>query len=161
MSEASTAPQPAPVLLDEDERELVGLELDALLPALSDERRDRFEALADAVARGEVPPPLLPQLANLLELALQTARARRLYRAEGEKVLTGLYRRTPPGHELGERMRRINEALRSLAGHRLRSARVGMRTLGHFTVTLDTDAGKVMLAVRPDSVNVESVATGS
>lgn len=143
--------------LDDDEQELVELELDALLPALSGERRQRYEALAAAVADGIVPDDLVVHLQSLLELALQTARARTLYRAEGEKVLTGLFRRTPAGRALSNQMRDINSALRAVADHELRSARVGMRTLGHFTVTLRTDEATLTLAVRPDGMNIESV----
>ncbi len=146
--------------LDDDERELLGLELDALVPVLRDQRRERYQALSDAVHAGRVPTDLLPQLGSLLELALQTARARRLYRAEGERVLTDLYKRTPQGEELADQLSGINRALRSLHGHTLESVRVGMRTLGHFTLTLQTDEARVMLAVRPDSINVESVAVG-
>lgn len=150
----------AALTLDTDERELVGLEVDALLPALSGDRRDRYVALATAVEDGTVPVELLPQLESLLELALQTARARKLYRAEGEKVLTALFRRTPKGRELSSHLGDVNTALRAVAGHTLRGARVGMRTLGHFTVTLQTDQATLTLAVRPDGLNVESVSVG-
>lgn len=147
----------APVVLDDDERELVDLELQALLPALVGERRERYLALADAVEDGEVPADLVGHLQSLLELALQTARARKLYRAEGEKVLTGLFKRTPAGRDLTSQLADINGALRGVAGRELRSARVGMRTLGHFTITLTTEAATVTLAVRPDGMNVESL----
>ena len=147
----------SPLELDDDEQELVEAELSALLPALRGARREGYEALADAVAEGSVPPELVVHLQSLLELALQTARARKLYRAEGEKVLTGVFRRTPAGRALGRQLGDINTALKAVAGHELRSARVGMRTLGHFTVTLRTDEATLTLAVRPDGMNVESV----
>ena len=143
--------------LGDEERELVEAELAALLPALSGARREGYEALAAAVADGNVPPELAVHLQSLLELALQTARARKLYRAEGEKILTGVYRRTPAGRALSRQLGDINTALKAVAGHELRSARVGMRTLGHFTVTLRTDEVTLTLAVRPDGMNVDSV----
>lgn len=143
--------------LGDEERELVEAELAALLPALSGARREGYEALAAAVADGDVPPELAVHLQSLLELALQTARARKLYRAEGEKILTGVYRRTPAGRALSRQLGDINTALKAVAGHELRSARVGMRTLGHFTVTLRTDEVTLTLAVRPDGMNVDSV----
>jgi hypothetical protein len=143
--------------LDDAERELVAAEVAALLPALSEERRPGYEALADAADEGSVPPELVVHLQSLLELALQTARARKLYRAEGEKILTGVFRRTPAGRALTRQLGDINGALRAVADHELRSARVGMRTLGHFTVTLRTDEATLTLAVRPDGMNVESV----
>lgn len=146
--------------LDDAERELVRAELDTVLPALSGERLHRYQALADAVDAGSVPPDLQDHLTSVVSLALQTARARQLYRAEGEKVLTGVYRRTPEGRELADHLGQVNAALRSVAGATLNRASVRMRTLGHFTVTLETDAAKMVLAVRPDNVNVESVSVG-
>lgn len=145
------------VELDDDEQELIEAELAALLPALRGTRREGYEALADTVAEGSVPPELVVHLQSLLELALQTARARKLYRAEGEKILTGVFRRTPAGRALSRQLGDINTALKAVAGHELRSARVGMRTLGHFTVTLRTDEATLTLAVRPDGMNIDSV----
>ncbi len=148
------------IVLDDDERELVQLELGALLPALAGERRQRYEQLRDAVTSGSIPPQSVQLLESLLELALQTARARQLYRAEGERILTHLFRRTPRGRELTELLDQVNRALVALAGHTLNRAHVGMRTVGHFTLTIETEAATITLAVRPDSVNVESVAVG-
>lgn len=151
---------PQPLLLDDEERELVRLEVEAIVPALTGERRERYEALAEAARGGTVPADLQPLLESVLSLALQTARARTRYRAEGERILTGLYRRTAGGRELDAHLRSVNAALRSLVGHELTSARVGMRTLGHFTISLQTDAARITLAVRPDGVDVDSVAVG-
>ncbi len=148
------------VVLDDEERELVQHELDALLPALTGERRLHYEQLGDAVMSGSIPPQSVPLLESLLELALQTARARKLYRAEGERILTRLFRRTPRGRELTELLEQVNRALVALTGNTLNRAQVGMRTLGHFTLTIETDAASITLAVRPDSVNVESVSVG-
>lgn len=152
---------PGPLELTPEERELVAEELDAFVPALErGPRRARYEALQQTVADGAVPPELLDVLGSVLELALLTARARRLYKARGEKILTRLFRRTPAGQELGAHLDQVNEALAALAGHDLRAARVRMRTLGHFTVTLETGGPTVTLAVRPDRVEVEKVAVG-
>ncbi len=151
-------PTDGPLQLDEQERELLESELRAVVPALSGQRRERYEALADAVSAGSVPTELQPHLESVVSLALQTARARQMYRAEGEGVLTRLYRRTPGGRELSDHLNAVNGALTALNDHTLRSVTVGMRTLGHFTVRIDTDQAQIVLGVRPDSVNVESVA---
>ncbi|MDQ3932789.1 MAG: hypothetical protein M3252_08140 [Actinomycetota bacterium] len=148
------------LVLDDEERELVQLELAALLPALTGERRRRYEQLGEAVTEGSIPAQSVPLLESLLELALQTARARQLYRAEGERILTGLFRRTPRGRELTELLDQVNRALVALRGSTLSRAHIAMRTLGHFTLTIETDAATITLGVRPDSVNVESVAVG-
>lgn len=147
--------------LDPDERELVGLDIDALLPTLDGDRHDRYAQLRDAVAAGQVPGELVPALESLLELTLQTARARARYRAEGEKILTALYRRTPGGRELSSHLGQVNEALTTLAGQTIASLSVRMRTVGHFTLTIQTDETTITLAARPDSVDVESIAVAS
>ncbi|MFU8842147.1 MAG: hypothetical protein ACNA8R_15820, partial [Nitriliruptoraceae bacterium] len=70
--EAPDAPNLAPLELDVDERELVTLDLDVLLPTLDADRRARYGALREAVEAGQVPGELVPALESLLELTLQT-----------------------------------------------------------------------------------------
>jgi hypothetical protein len=151
----------SPLDLDADEQELVGLDIEALLPTLDAARQQRYAALGEAVRRGQVPPELVPALESLLELTLQTARARTRYRAEGEQTLTKLYRRTPAGRELTGHLRRVDEALKTLAGQTIESLSVRMRTVGHFTLTVQTDATTITLVARPDSLDVESIAVAS
>jgi hypothetical protein len=152
----------AAVTLNDEERELLQVELRTLLPALSGSRRERYEALARIIDSdtASIPVELLPVLESVLELALQTGRARQLYRAEGERILTGVLRRTPSGRQLAARLDEVNEALRVLVEQTLDAVRVRMRTLGHFTVTMQSQAVTITLAVRPDGVEVESVAVG-
>ena len=146
--------------LREEERELVAQELRPLLAALSGTKRERYAALAAGVDAGVVGEDAVPVLESLLEIALPTGRARRLYRAEGERILTGLFRRTPRGRELAADLDGINQALRVMAGETLDGVTVRMRTLGHFTITLSAPGTTMTLAVRPDGVAVESVAVG-
>lgn len=153
-------PAPEDMTLDHEEAELVASEVAALLPALSGERKQRYLEFDEAVAAERVPADMVPILESVLELALQTARARRLYRAEGERILTDLFRRTPRGRELAAHLDEVNKALRALGGHTVERVGVGMRTLGHFTVTIQTSAATITLAVRPQGVTVDSVAVG-
>ncbi len=146
--------------LTDEECRLVQSELAALLPALSGERQDAYQTLAGAVAQGGVPAGLIPLLEGLIALALETGRARHLYRAEGERILTELFRKTPRGEELSRSLHEVNKALTVLEGQTLRGVRVAMRTLGHFTVTIETDAAVMTLAVRSDSVTVDSISVG-
>jgi hypothetical protein len=98
---------------------------------------------------------------SLVVLTLPTARARARYRAEGEKVLTQLYGRTSAGRGLAEHLSQVNGALKALAGHTVKGVNVRMRTVGHFTITVQTDGATITLAARPDSLDVESIAVGS
>lgn len=157
---ATASAGPDPLRLDEEERDLLGSEVAAILPALSGPKRERYEALDAAVRDGSVPGELVPLVEGVLELALQTGRARKLYTAEGERVLTAVFRRTGRGRELSAHLEQVNEALRTVAGHELESLQVRMRTLGHFTLTVESSAGALTLAFRPDGVEVESVSVG-
>ncbi|MGH8933791.1 MAG: hypothetical protein ACRDZO_24935 [Egibacteraceae bacterium] len=159
----ATAPA---VQLDDEERDLLRSEVGALLPALrgsgGGSRLAHYQALADAIDEADAPVPaeLLPTLESILELALQTGRARKLYRAEGERILTGVLRRTPRGRELSSRLGTVNTALQVVAGQRLDAVNVRMRTLGHYTVTIQSPAATLTLAIRPDGIEIESVTAG-
>jgi hypothetical protein len=146
--------------LTDEERELLQAELAALLPALSGERREAYQALADAVENNSIPLDLLPLIEGLTKLALETGRARRLYRAEGERILTDLFRKTPSGQELSKSLNEVNKALSILEGQTLQSVRVAMRTLGHFTVTVETEKAVITIAILPDIVTVDSISVG-
>ncbi len=146
--------------LTDEERELVQSELAALLPALSGERLSSYQSLADAVEKNSVPHQLMPLLEGLTKLALETGRARRLYRAEGERILTELFRKMPSGKELIKSLHEVNKALEVLEGQTLRSVRAAMRTLGHFTLTIETDNAVITLAIFPDAITVDSVSVG-
>ncbi|GIX48151.1 MAG: hypothetical protein KatS3mg131_2362 [Candidatus Tectimicrobiota bacterium] len=144
-----------------EEQDLVHSELQALLPGLSGPRRQAYEALAAGVARGQVPAAALPLLEQVVVLALRTGRARQVYRAEGERVLTGLLRRLPCGQALQRSLHEVNQALQTLRGQPLLGIQLGMRTLGHFTVTIETPAATLTLALQPQEVRVESLSVGS
>ncbi|HEY8483976.1 MAG TPA: hypothetical protein VIL13_05140 [Longimicrobiales bacterium] len=162
MSETTPALELEPIELDEDARELIEAELAHLLQGMPDERRVPYERLSEAVAAGRVEPELAPLLERVVGLALDTGRARRLYRAEGERILTDVFRRTPGGRALTRSVEAVNRALAaSLAGRALRSVRVGMRTLGHFTIELDAEGVSLTLAVRKDGVSIESLGASA
>lgn len=147
--------------LSDEESEIVVADLDAVLPTLDGARRERFDQLRASAAAGHVPAELEPALISVLELTLQTARARTRYRAEGEQILTKLYGRTSAGKELANHLGQVNAALKALQGHTVKSVGVRMRTVGHFTITVQTDGATITLAARPDSLDVESIAVGS
>lgn len=155
--------QPAvvPIELNEEERTLILSDLDALLPTLDGARADRFRALRASAVAGTVPADLVAALESVLELTLQTGRARTRYRADGEGILTAVYRRTSAGRTLSKHLGQVNEALKTLAGDEVTSISVRMRTVGHFTIAIQTDNTTLTLAARPDTINVESIAVGA
>lgn len=98
-------------------------------------------------------------LADILLASIQGGRARRLYRAEGEQLLTRLLLKSPRGQQLQAQLDAVNTALRSLEDKPLEKARVAMRAPGHFTVTLASQGFAITLAVRPDGVSLDHLST--
>lgn len=151
-------PDPEPISLDEDEQELIQLELDALGPVRSPQRKRAYEALGDGVDEGSVPADLVPLLERLVAVSLESGRARKHYLAEGEKLLTRLFRRTPSGKQLTESLKGVNQALDVLDDRTITDVKVSLRTLGHFRIVLETEDVRLTLSVRSSSVVVESLA---
>ena len=156
-----TEPQQAETIaLTAEQQDILRAEVAAILRAISGQRRETYEALAAAVNAGEVPVSLMVPLEELVALLLETRRARQIYTAEGERVLTELFQETNKGREMARQLAEVNRALASLSGRTISGVRIGMRTIGHFTVTLNAGAMSVTLAVQPRSVIVEGVAVG-
>ena len=145
------------IALRAEEQEILRTETAALVAAAEPERRPAFAELAADVEAGAVAPEREEALASLLAMLLETGRARRRYTAEGERILTELWRRTAGGRELERRLHEANRALEALAGQALRAVRVGMRTVGHYTLTIETESVSVVLSVRPGEVAIESL----
>lgn len=145
-------------VLDPESAELAAEEVLALAQALPEAQRGRAAEAAARLRRGELPHDLVDVVESAVALSLQTGRARRRYRAEGERRLTEVLWLTPRGSALRRRLEATNQALGALAGRRLASVRVGARTLGDYTVTLQAEGVAVTLAARADGVEVESVA---
>ncbi len=143
--------------LSPEEADLVAAEATAAAGVLEGPLEEQALELAGEARRGELPDNLLTPLERILTASLQGGRARHLYKAEGERVLTRLLLRTPGGQRLQENLDAVNQALRSLGGRHLDEVRVAMRTPGHFTVSLQTEGVGLVLVVRPDGVAVESL----
>ncbi len=145
--------------LDLESADLVAQEVLALAQALPEPERPRAVRAAQLVREGTVPGDLVDVVESAVALSLQTGRARRKYRAEGERLLTEVLWRTPRGQQLRDRLEATNRALRALRGRRLDEVRVGARTLGDYTVALRAEGVVVTLSARADGVEVESVST--
>jgi len=145
------------VELSAEEAELVGAEAAAAAGVLGGEGREQALRIAELADGQHLPEELLPSLERILTASLQGGRARKLYKAEGERALVRLLMRTPGGERLQANLDAVNRALGSLKGRRLDSVRVAMRAPGHFTISLQSEGVGLVLAVRPDSVGVESL----
>lgn len=143
--------------LSAEEADIVAAEASAAAGVLEGPRRQQASDLARDAPGGEIPDSLLTTLERILLASLQGGRARQLYKAEGERILTRVLLRTPGGQRLQHDLDAVNQALRALAGRRLDQVRVAMRVPGHFTVSLQSEGVGLVLAVRPDGVAVESL----
>lgn len=147
--------------LDEVQREVLAHEIDVLVRRLPDETaRAPYLRLRAAVEAGEVPEDLFGHLENLIELALQTGRARRFHRAEGEQALIQLFQRTPRGRAAAEQVQTLNAALAALKGQVIDSVRVSASAPGSYSITIDTDRCIITIKVDRTGARVESMAVG-
>ncbi len=142
------------------EAEVLAMLAEAYAAALPEALAAPHRALAEAARAGEVPPDLVEALERVCALALETGKARELGRAEAERILAALFRRTPRGRALAAQVAAVNRALEALSGRRLRSVRAAMRLPGRYTVTLEAEGVGITLAVGPEGVSVESLAAG-
>jgi hypothetical protein len=143
--------------LSPDEADIVAAEATAAAGVLEGPLKEQALDLAREARSGELPDNLLTALQRILTASLQGGRARHLYKAEGERLLTSVLLRTPGGRRLQEDLDAVNQALRSLTGRQLDEVRVAMRAPGHFTLSLQTEGVGLVLVVRPDGVAVESL----
>ncbi|MCL4291433.1 MAG: hypothetical protein KJ056_00170 [Acidimicrobiia bacterium] len=148
---------PGPLTLGGEEAEIVAAEAAAAARVLGEPRRADASRLAEAARSGTVPPELLGILSEVAAASLQGGRARRLYRAEGERCLTGVLLRTAAGRELRRGLDDVNVALGTLAGRRLEGVRVAMRRPGSFTVSIDCEGVAITLATTAAAVTVDSL----
>ena len=81
--------------LSPEEADIVVAEAAAAAQILEGPGRQQAADLAREAHLGEIPDSLLAALERILNASLQGGRARHLYKAEGERVLTRLLLRTP------------------------------------------------------------------
>jgi hypothetical protein len=144
--------------LDVLQREVVGEEVAALLHGLQAPlARAPWEELAAAVAEGAVPEPLLPRLESVLEMSLQTGRARKIHGAEGEQALLRLFHKTPRGAAARRSTEAVNAALKALAGQTIEGLVVTSQGPGVFRLGVSTDHLKLALEFDRHGVTVESL----
>ncbi len=149
-----------PVHLSDEEAVAVAEVATAFAAVLPDERRGPYDELVRAATSGSVPPDRLPDLERVCVLALETGRARQLGRAETERLVTAVYRRTPGGRALATEASDINRVLAGLTGRTLQTARITARMPGRYQLDLVVDGVDVAIAIEPDGLEVRSLQTG-
>jgi putative component of toxin-antitoxin plasmid stabilization module len=144
--------------LDTAEREVLLAELAALLAVVHDrEARRRYLALESAVAAGTVEEDLVPQLEGVVELSLDTGRARRMHSADGERTLLRLFGRTPRGASARQATDSVNLALAQLAGQVIEGLLFTVQAPGVYRLGIHTDRCRLALNIDRHGLSAESV----
>ncbi|MGH3425228.1 MAG: hypothetical protein ACRDO8_10890, partial [Nocardioidaceae bacterium] len=146
--------------LSEDEAVAVTETVTALLAVLPPGKDDPYRELAGSAETGELAEEQLPALERVCALALESGKARELGRAESERLLTAVYRRTPRGKALATETAEVNDVLARLAGRTLASARITARMPGRYQLNLVVDGIDVAIAIEPEGLDVHHVQTG-
>lgn len=147
-----------PLRLDAAQREVLHEEAAALAATLRDaEARERYSVLVDAIEAGEVEGDLLAALEGLLEMLLQTGRARRVHGADGEQSLLRLFHQTPRGAAARRATESVNEALRQLRGQTLESILLTVQGPGVYRLGLATETCRLTVEIDRHGLSVESL----
>ena len=144
--------------VDALQREILLEELATLVVSLrGSEAGGPWENLAAAVDSGEVEEPLLGRLETILEMTLQTGRARRVHGADGEQTLLRLFQQTPGGASARRATQAVNETLTTLSGQRLEGALFSVQGPGVYRLGLATDRCRLTLEIDRHGISVESL----
>lgn len=147
--------------LDDQERELLLDEVDAFTSTLADaESKIPYFALRQDIEAGGVSPENVPCLENILELTLQSGRARRRQSPQAEKRFLRLFHGTPRGAAVKRAVAETNEALASLKGQVLDTVSFTPNTPGAYRLLIDTEACRVDLEITRQGVSVKGVEIG-
>jgi hypothetical protein len=146
--------------LSADEATAVAQAAAAFAAALPPGRDQPYRALATVAQTGTVPAEQVEALERVCTLALETGKARQIGRAEAERLLSGVLRRTPRGRAMAEEVADVNRALSELAGRQLDAARLTWRLPGHYDLSLSVAGFALTLAIGPGGVRVRSLHTG-
>jgi hypothetical protein len=148
------------VQLSADEAQAVAEIAFAYSAAVPPGRDEPYRLLASAAEAGQVSGEHVAALERICALALETGKARSLGRAETERLINAVYRRTPAGRALAAEANDVNRVLSQLAGRELTSARLSWRQPGRYSLDLGVAGVDIRLDVGPEGLQVHSLQAG-
>lgn len=145
----------ASILLDEFPQELLQHEVLILTQGWNDpEVRTRYTALLREVESGTITEERLVTLGDLLEIVLESGRARHLYGPAGENALTALFQKTPRGAALTQQAQEVNRALTGLASQTLGGLAFRASGPGSWVLTLQTNRCELTMRIDRQGLRV-------
>jgi hypothetical protein len=154
----AVAAAPGALALDALQREVLLEELASLVGSFHDRAASRvWEELALAVDAGTVEEPLLGRLEQILEMTLQTGRARKHHGAESEQALLRLFHQTPRGAAARRATEAVNRTLASLAGQPVERMLFTSQGPGVYRLGLETERCKLTLEIDRHGITIESL----
>lgn len=146
--------------LSEDEGLAVAEAATAFASAVGGDRAALFRELAAQAVEGEIEDALLDTLERVSALALETGKSRQIGKAEAERHLLAVYRRTPAGAALSAEVTDINKVLAHFKNKPLESIRVSARMPGRYLLDIEAEGFAVQLSLEPEGLEVRSVNAG-
>lgn len=148
----------APISLDPFARELLQHEVFILTRGWNDpEIRARYTALLREVESGTITEERLVTLGDLLEIVLESGRARHLYGPAGENALTALFQKTPRGVALRQQAQEVNRALAGLEGQTFGSIAFRAAGPGSWVLTLQTNHCELTVRIDRQGVRAQNL----
>src|SRR5262249_21041407 len=148
--------------LDDLQRQVVLQQIALFARANPDPQAQQdYLALADAVGRLEVPAAMVPRLTAILEVSLSGERIRRTSGPAAHLALMALFQKTPRGKELAAQLSALNAALAQLKDQQIGELTAAQRGPGIYTLTVATQACRMVIRFEADGVRVESLDVGS
>ena len=119
-----------------------------------------YRELAATAEGRAIPPEQVPMLERVCSLALETGKARQIGRAEFERQLTAVLRRTPHGRAVTGQVEEVNRALSQLVGRELEDARLSWGKPGHCEVSISAGGVNLTVAITPNDITVRTLSVG-
>jgi hypothetical protein len=144
--------------LDDLQKDLLEREIRAFIKEVADpEAQSRYAAFLQAVENGEVGEEHTRLLAGLLEVVLESGRARKLYGPAGENSLISLFQKTPQGSALTQQANNVNQALKGIEEQVIKKMSFRPSRPGSWVLTLQTDRCELTLRIDRREIRVDNL----
>jgi hypothetical protein len=144
--------------VDAFQKGILEREVQAFLKGVADpEAQAHYTDLLQQVENEEVGEELAEALEDILEILVESGRARKLYGAAGENSLISLFQKTARGSALAQMSTEVNQALKGMQGQTLKGIHFRSSGPGSWALTLETDQCELTLRIDRKGLKVGSI----